>query len=726
MNFLLRTFNEILRERHFLKPSTADFRREQLHRLLQASRDSIRKLDSFMSRLYDRTKPPPDLNAIPDIQDALKQRANDLLHFHLALMSEPTKRQGAILPPTSDPGTPATKEKSPAGSSAGVEIGRKSSVRETKKEKDAGRRPPHKRDSSYGGGTPLLPPINTTAPTPKESALKAPPSPFQASVEEVPDEGTPEEKKLPNVEEYYMTPPDTDDASSSQNTQASSGASRNLAERLAQRRKARESMHFMQPPTFNPKENSNDFLSPYSGSRPKRTADADSKRWQPPVDDDFELYPPTDEELDATSDHSGSHSGVKVESLSAANTPIDSSRIPSPRPRRSSVSRKPPVPQFSGSSTAKQSPRYSPGHSPWVNSTSYEEGRFKGSDGKEKYSPRPSPKGAQQELANNRRRAATQGAKPPARPAGHAPYPTEGLFAANAGQRVFQMSGGARMGGGFQFSDPNDIFAEFMKHGSSDNDDLFSGPRLRKDESMRVHTGESPKDRPLPDPTPNPMPPPTTLRPDDSMHVHTGESPRESAQSSMANSTRDSMRESTSQAGQTPKSEAKVTERDVKVSLEEVFTGCTKRLVVTDSTAGLRKEVAIPIKPGLKAGTRVKFTKVYFDSERMVSDLHFIVAYKPHDTFTRHNDDLHHTVDIDLLESLCGWERYVNTICGKRIKLRSTEPTGPGWKDYKAGLGMPNSKKPDDRGDLVVGVNIKYPSTLSEEQKEGISKLLKG
>jgi DnaJ family protein B protein 4 len=39
-------------------------------------------------------------------------------------------------------------------------------------------------------------------------------------------------------------------------------------------------------------------------------------------------------------------------------------------------------------------------------------------------------------------------------------------------------------------------------------------------------------------------------------------------------------------------------------------------------------------------------------------------------------------------------------------------------------LGMPKSKKPAERGDFVVGVKIKFPTSLTGQQKEQLKEIL--
>jgi DnaJ homolog subfamily B member 4 len=101
-----------------------------------------------------------------------------------------------------------------------------------------------------------------------------------------------------------------------------------------------------------------------------------------------------------------------------------------------------------------------------------------------------------------------------------------------------------------------------------------------------------------------------------------------------------------------------------------------------------------------------------------------LAKQKPHALFTREGDDIKHIIDLDLKEALTGWSRTVSTIDGKQLSVRSGGPTGPTFTERFPNLGMPKSKKPTERGDFVVGVRIKFPTSLSSSQKEQLKKIL--
>ena len=64
------------------------------------------------------------------------------------------------------------------------------------------------------------------------------------------------------------------------------------------------------------------------------------------------------------------------------------------------------------------------------------------------------------------------------------------------------------------------------------------------------------------------------------------------------------------------------------------------------------------------------------------------------------------------------------TIDGKQINIEKAGPTQPGSKDSYPSLGMPLSKKPDTRGNFIVTYNVKFPTSLTGEQKRKLKEIL--
>ncbi|OAQ27525.1 DnaJ-domain-containing protein [Linnemannia elongata AG-77] len=172
--------------------------------------------------------------------------------------------------------------------------------------------------------------------------------------------------------------------------------------------------------------------------------------------------------------------------------------------------------------------------------------------------------------------------------------------------------------------------------------------------------------------------------------------------------------------------------RALGVTLEELSKGVTKRLKVIrkvrdGSGRTADKILTIDVKPGWKAGTKIRFPGEGDELPNgALQDIEFILEEKPHDTFTRRGDDLIVDLELTLLEALSGFSKTVKTLEGKSLPVSasSSRVVQPGQEERFPGEGMPISKKPGQKGDLIVRYVVKFPTQLTPAQKEGLKKIL--
>lgn len=164
------------------------------------------------------------------------------------------------------------------------------------------------------------------------------------------------------------------------------------------------------------------------------------------------------------------------------------------------------------------------------------------------------------------------------------------------GTRTYHFSTGGGTGGlgGFAFSDPDSIFADFFRSttggGMGGDDDMGGIPGFgsfgsRRTSGMGGGRGGSGRFREM-----NGVP-------------------------------------------RAPTPEVTVLERPLPLTLEELFKGVTKKMKIKrkkfDQTTGKQTSedriLEVPIKPGLKAGSKIKFKDVGDQVEGGTQDLHFIV-----------------------------------------------------------------------------------------------------
>ena len=171
--------------------------------------------------------------------------------------------------------------------------------------------------------------------------------------------------------------------------------------------------------------------------------------------------------------------------------------------------------------------------------------------------------------------------------------------------------------------------------------------------------------------------------------------------------------------------------KPLPVSLEDIYHGATKKLKISrkllDSSGAqvpADHVVVVNIKPGYKPGTKIKFAGAG-DEKRDGSsqDIEFVLEDKPHALYKRELDNIRHYVELPLVEALTGYERTVETIDGKRLKIAGTQPAQPGSEKRYPGLGLPNSKT-GVRGDFIVEIKVKMPASLSAQQKTELKKIL--
>nr|XP_037273382.1 dnaJ homolog subfamily B member 1-like [Rhipicephalus microplus] len=159
---------------------------------------------------------------------------------------------------------------------------------------------------------------------------------------------------------------------------------------------------------------------------------------------------------------------------------------------------------------------------------------------------------------------------------------------------------------------------------------------------------------------------------------------------------------------------------DLWLTLDEVFRGCVKNMKVTrnvtssDGSSQCREQkiLTINVKPGWKAGTKIRFER---EGDRIPgrvpADIVFVVRDKPHQLFKRNGADLHYVAEISLTDSICGLNVNVPTLTGGVIPLKMKGPIYPSAMKRIPNEGLPHSKEPTKRGDLVVSFEIIYPDT---------------
>lgn len=192
---------------------------------------------------------------------------------------------------------------------------------------------------------------------------------------------------------------------------------------------------------------------------------------------------------------------------------------------------------------------------------------------------------------------------------------------------------------------------------------------------------------------------------------------------------------STTQMGGMPKKKTQDPPiyHDLLVSLEDIATGTTKKMKISRkvispdgrSTHLEDKVLAIDIKPGWKAGTKITFPREGDQSPNTIpADIVFVIKDKPHPFFKRDGSDLIYTAKINLREALLGASIQVPTLDGRKKQIQLNEVINPSTEKRIAGEGLPFPKQNTKKGDLIVKFDIKFPDNLSQPQREALNQCL--
>lgn len=172
-----------------------------------------------------------------------------------------------------------------------------------------------------------------------------------------------------------------------------------------------------------------------------------------------------------------------------------------------------------------------------------------------------------------------------------------------------------------------------------------------------------------------------------------------------------------------PREKSTVTVK-LPLSLEDLYSGVEKKMKIRRRNArGVSEEkiLTIAVKPGWKAGTKITYpNEGDVKPDGSTQDVVFVVEEKPHARFRRKDNDLEMELKLGFKEALCGFSKIVETIDGKKLKIENINPISPGHVIKYPGFGMPISKQPGTKGDLLITIKVEFPTKLTESQKKAI------
>jgi len=135
--------------------------------------------------------------------------------------------------------------------------------------------------------------------------------------------------------------------------------------------------------------------------------------------------------------------------------------------------------------------------------------------------------------------------------------------------------------------------------------------------------------------------------------------------------------------------------------------------------------LTIIVERGMQEGEKITFPSQSDEApDQTPGDLIFKIVTVPHKKFTRKNDDLQYSLTISLLEALVGFTKKIKHLDGHLVEVERKEVTKPGQIITITSEGMPMHNFPSQTGNLYIEITVKFPNSLTTEQKEGFKKLL--
>ncbi len=161
---------------------------------------------------------------------------------------------------------------------------------------------------------------------------------------------------------------------------------------------------------------------------------------------------------------------------------------------------------------------------------------------------------------------------------------------------------------------------------------------------------------------------------------------------------------------------------ELPMTLEELVETTTK--VISYQVEGRTQTVSVKVPAGIRPGQKLRLQGKGQPSPYggPPGDLYIQIKVLEHPVFKREGDDLHFKQRIKISDALLGGEVEVETIDGKRLKLKIPPGTQNNTKLRLKGYGMPRMSG-SGRGDAYAEIIISVPKKLTKKQKSLVESL---
>ncbi len=132
-----------------------------------------------------------------------------------------------------------------------------------------------------------------------------------------------------------------------------------------------------------------------------------------------------------------------------------------------------------------------------------------------------------------------------------------------------------------------------------------------------------------------------------------------------------------------------------------------------------KRKLRVTIPPGIDEGHQIRLSNEGEAGPRggPKGSLYVAVSVQPHPALTRDGTELFHELEVSIAQAALGTRVTIPTVEGpEEIEIKAG--TQPGAEIRLRGRGVPHLRRPGNRGDLHVMVQVVVPGRLSRRQRE--------
>jgi DnaJ-class molecular chaperone len=175
--------------------------------------------------------------------------------------------------------------------------------------------------------------------------------------------------------------------------------------------------------------------------------------------------------------------------------------------------------------------------------------------------------------------------------------------------------------------------------------------------------------------------------------------------------------------------EGRDVEHSIDLTLDDAYTGATRRLSLHHDGHARTVDVRIPAGVGEGSRVRVPGEGEQGSGGARAGDLYLRIHIAPDSRFERAGQDLHAKLRVPVTTAVLGGEAEVPNLGGKPLRLKIPGGTQNGQVFRLKGHGMPVVGKPGAHGDLYATIEAELPRSLRPEERahyEALAKLSGG